>query len=710
MSEQLESNNQNYWWVIIIAALVIIGLVLLVICLANKSPSESDGCKSAEYPSKAENMSSDPNVVEVSLTASDNEVQILGGNTTRLYNYNKSFPGPLIEAKVGDELVVHFFNDISEPSTITWHGLKPDANMDGSVISQLPVMPGESFDYRFYLDTAGLFWYHSDINSREQVHKGLYGVVLVRDYDEDECYSLPTSEKILAFSDLKLGKNNQVDISYSDDACVRTEQQINGILGNVLLTNGVHDGCISVTKNEPTRLRMVNCATDRFMKIVIEGHDMLRIGGDQGLLERPILIKQDSGLILTTGERADVVFVPRQDSVRIYTYNPRGFQHVEKDCDGNCELIDKVSFSDEKELLVTLEARESSDLESLNVPLELKHIKKIKVDQCTPVIPVSFGNFEPDEKGDVDFFAFKQDKHGVPFDCISSEEAPIVVEDCPYIIEVTNYSSIANNFFLHGFSFQHLDTLKVTSEGVEREINKVLENKDTIYIPPRPEGYKSKTVVRLAVKFTGKCRDINAFGKEPTECTAGGWIFQSHILTHAERGQKGFVQIIGECDRIKYSSYSGYSNSYSKYSSGDHSVCLSKSGKSRDYGSKSLSESLDEITKSLITCSCGSGMSVSICSCSRSKTHSASYSSDSSSDSESSRETRRSRYSSKSHYSSSDYTDSKSLTYPKYNPPSSYSKYSMSDECSYSGKSTLSDSSMYSTKSCSKYSKSTNFH
>jgi len=218
------------------------------------------------------------------------------------------------------------------------------------------------------------------------------------------------------------------------------------------------------------------------MKITLEGHDMIRIGGDQGLLEKPILIKEDNGLILTTGERAEVVFVPRHEEIRLFTSNPRGIQKVEMDECGNCELTD-VENCDNKELLVTFKVvDEHCDDENLEVPLELKKIKKIKVDHCTPIIPVYFGNYEPDCEGNIDFFAFRECKKGIPFDCLTRKEAPIVFEDGTYIIEVTNTSDLANNFYLHGFTFQHLDTLYISEDRKDREINKVLENKDTIYI------------------------------------------------------------------------------------------------------------------------------------------------------------------------------------------------------------------------------------
>ena len=684
----METRSDNYWWLIIVVAAIVIFLVILIMLLTKKTYERED-CNSAEYPTIAENISNDPNIVEVSLTSSDNEVQILNGDLTKLYNYNKSFPGPLIEAKKGDILIVHFFNDISQPSTINFHGLMPSANMDGSRISQYPVQPGDSFTYEFILTTAGLFYYHSDINAREQVSMGLFGAILVHDHREDQKYSLPENEKVLAFSDLKLNNNNQVDIAFSSQPCERASQEVNGIIGNVLLTNGVSNGCISVPRNAPVRLRMVNAATDRFMKISIQGHDMLKIGGDQGLLEKPLLIKDGNGLMLTTGERADVVFVPRTEKVELYTdANPRGIQEVVKDSTGNCELTDKVEISDQKLLLVTFKTFEEKAEIKLEVPLELQKIRKIDVDHCTPVIPVKFGGSEIDSEGNIDFYAFKVDGEGIPFDYLTPKQAPIVFEDGTYIIEVTNYSLLANNFHLHGFTFQHLDTLFITKGHQERIENKILENKDTIYIPARPTNGRSKTVVRLAVEFNSKHREIIAYGKQPTEKRSGGWIFQSNILTHSELGQAGFIQIVAECDRSDYLTSSGYINSYSSYSSGDHTTCLtsnssnrsnssncsnsSRSSRSSRYSKRSrysdskdsyskdsyskdsyskdnysisreTYETLDSMTKSFIKCSCGSGLSDDSCCNSSSR-----------------RDTLSSRLSkSKSSLTDSDFTDSK---------------------------------------------------
>ena len=98
-------------------------------------------------------------------------------------------------------------------------------------------------------------------------------------------------------------------------------------------------------------------------------------------------------------------------------------------CRNNCQMLTK-------ELLVTFKVLdEHCDEEQLEVPLELKKIKKIKVDHCTPVIPVYYGNYEPDCDGNIDFFAYRECREGIPFDSLSRKDAPIVIEDGTYIIE-----------------------------------------------------------------------------------------------------------------------------------------------------------------------------------------------------------------------------------------------------------------------------------
>ncbi|MBK8937838.1 MAG: multicopper oxidase domain-containing protein [Polyangiaceae bacterium] len=114
---------------------------------------------------RASDESPEPDVFELTLEARTTEVQLGDGPPTPVWSYNGTVPGPLIEAKVGDRLVVHFQNSLDEETTIHWHGVRLPATMDGTLAMQDPVLPGGSFDYEFELKDAGLFWFHPHAGS-----------------------------------------------------------------------------------------------------------------------------------------------------------------------------------------------------------------------------------------------------------------------------------------------------------------------------------------------------------------------------------------------------------------------------------------------------------------------------------------------------------------------------------------------------------------
>ena len=63
--------------------------------------------------------------------------------------YNGQTPGPLLCAHKGDVFVVEFVNQLDQPTTIHWHGIRNLNEMDGVPDpTQAAVEPGERH-YRF---------------------------------------------------------------------------------------------------------------------------------------------------------------------------------------------------------------------------------------------------------------------------------------------------------------------------------------------------------------------------------------------------------------------------------------------------------------------------------------------------------------------------------------------------------------------------------
>lgn len=116
------------------------------------------------------------------LIAAPLDVELVPGHRTSVWAYGGQAPGLELRARQGDWLRVRFVNRLPEPSTIHWHGIRLPLEMDGvPYVSQLPVLPGEYFDYRFRLPDAGSFWYHPHTASGEQLGRGLVGPLIVEE-------------------------------------------------------------------------------------------------------------------------------------------------------------------------------------------------------------------------------------------------------------------------------------------------------------------------------------------------------------------------------------------------------------------------------------------------------------------------------------------------------------------------------------------------
>ena len=99
---------------------------------------------------EAEDTNPDPRIVEITLEARTQSREIAPGVRTDAWTYNGGLPGPLIRARRGDRLIVHFSNKLPEPTTVHWHGVQVPIEMDGVPgASQPPVENGQSFTYDF---------------------------------------------------------------------------------------------------------------------------------------------------------------------------------------------------------------------------------------------------------------------------------------------------------------------------------------------------------------------------------------------------------------------------------------------------------------------------------------------------------------------------------------------------------------------------------
>jgi FtsP/CotA-like multicopper oxidase with cupredoxin domain len=262
-------------------------------------------------PAELEDHNPDPRVVEVDLVASEGVAELVAGRSTVSMLYNGRTPGPTLHARVGDRVLVHFRNDLAEPTTIHWHGLRISSEMDGNPMVQPPVMPGASFDYDFVLRDPGTFWYHPHVNTIEQLDRGLYGAIIVHESDPPRL----TAERLFVLDDVRLDAAGQI-ASFSAGG----HDAVHGRAGNVLLLNGASARAMaSAPRGSVERWRLVNAAGSRVMSMAVEGASWRVIGTDGGALPEPYVT---SRLAVAPGQRfeLEVTFDHDTGPARLVTY------------------------------------------------------------------------------------------------------------------------------------------------------------------------------------------------------------------------------------------------------------------------------------------------------------------------------------------------------------------------------------------------------
>lgn len=232
------------------------------------------------------------------LAARPGSVRLAGPDRqpTPIWGFSGSVPGPTIRARRGDATHVRLVNELSEPTSLHWHGIRLANGMDGVPhLTQAPVAPGASFDYSFTSPDAGTFWYHASQPGGRS--RGLSGLLLV-----DEIEPIAADRDVgLLLDAWRLREDGSVvepDPLASEDAGRSPNLQTH------LTVNGLPVLDIPVRMNERMRLRLVN-ASDALVSVSIDGHRLFVMALD-GQPAEPF-IARDSRLFLGPGNRADVL-------------------------------------------------------------------------------------------------------------------------------------------------------------------------------------------------------------------------------------------------------------------------------------------------------------------------------------------------------------------------------------------------------------------
>jgi FtsP/CotA-like multicopper oxidase with cupredoxin domain len=163
---------------------------------------------------------------------------------------------PILRVRLGESLRIELANELPQPTTIHWHGVRLPNTMDGvSGVTQPPIPPGGRFVYRFTPKDAGTFWFHPHLRGSEQLERGLYGVLVVEDREP-----LPYSRDVVwVLDDWLLRRAGDIDPRFN----TRRDLMHDGRWGNWATVNGSAREELVVRAGERIRLRLLNAANGR---------------------------------------------------------------------------------------------------------------------------------------------------------------------------------------------------------------------------------------------------------------------------------------------------------------------------------------------------------------------------------------------------------------------------------------------------------------
>ncbi|MDZ4084074.1 MAG: multicopper oxidase domain-containing protein [Bdellovibrionales bacterium] len=229
------------------------------------------------------------------------DAQVKTGNQNRVRASGKGFLGPVIEVRTGERLAVEYVNEIPEESIIHWHGLDVAADQDGHPHHTVP--SGGTYNYDFEIaNRAGLYFFHPHPHGKlgNQVNRGLVGVMIVRD-DEEDSLGLPRDrdEHLVCIQDRRVNADRQFEYLTGG-----MHDRMMGMHGNRLFLNGELNQVIRARQGTQ-RLRILNGSNARIYNLAwSDGRELEIIGTDGGLLEKA---HKTQSILLAPAERLDVL-------------------------------------------------------------------------------------------------------------------------------------------------------------------------------------------------------------------------------------------------------------------------------------------------------------------------------------------------------------------------------------------------------------------
>jgi FtsP/CotA-like multicopper oxidase with cupredoxin domain len=462
---------------------IALAALALAVPASRATPAPAPVPDTLTAPPVLQDLDPRPDVVEVELTAAPGRLDLLPGARTDVLAYNGTVPGPTLEVREGDSVVVRFRNGLDEPTTIHWHGLHIPFRSDGSPFH--PVEPGSTYTYAFRIPegTAGTYWYHPHPHERTtyQIGMGLYGALIVRD-PQDPLAGIP--EKLLVIADNRFTDGGVIEFPEPGTREARIDEQ-NGREGDVILVNGQVRPTIPIRSGGLQRWRVLNASGARVYRLGLPGHALVHVGSDGGLFERPV---ERDEIVVANTERVELLVRGSGAPGDVVVLEDRPYDRYRP-------LTRPPDWAEARPVL-RLRYDDAPAVATPAIPDRLRPVPPLEASEATAVRVMRLS------QGRINGQVMDMDRVDVA--------APLGATE---IWEIRNLVGMDHPFHLHGFRFQ---VLSRNGEPVPFR-----SWKDSVNVPKRE-------TVRFIVRY---------------DDYPGKWMFHCHIVDHEDQGMMGILEV-----------------------------------------------------------------------------------------------------------------------------------------------------------------------
>ncbi|MCF6241008.1 MAG: multicopper oxidase domain-containing protein [Bacteroidales bacterium] len=458
------------------------------------------------------------NDTNINLALDYGTYEFFTGKVTNTMGANGNILGPTLILQQGDSINISVANQLSDTTTIHWHGMHVSAENDGGPHTVIP--PATVWKPAFTVrDKAALYWYHPHLHEKTDLHvsKGIAGLIIVRDNEEAQL-DLPRTYGV---DDIPLViQTKAFDADYQILAHSNSD--------SVVMVNATINPYVDLPA-QVVRLRILNGSSQRVFNLGLSNNEtFLQIASDGGLFSGPF---ETNRLQIAPGERAEILLnlnSRENDTVYLMSYAselPNGiygatYPGTNTGMVLNAYNPNPMNGADFNILQINVKVSTTNPVTS--IPTSLVSVNPIdeslaNTTRTLTFSPETMGLDQLNGKFLINDASFDMDviNYTIPFENIE-------------IWELTNRSAIAHPFHIHDVQFYIL-----SRNGNVPPVNEQ-GRKDVVLV-------KAQETVRFITKF-----ETFADDKVP-------YMYHCHMLPHEDAGMMG--QFVVSSNPLSVESY-----------------------------------------------------------------------------------------------------------------------------------------------------------